>query len=48
MTPMELYRKRFKSSINYTQKHYQWLHPLTMDEILADIQQRQSDNPKTN
>jgi hypothetical protein len=48
MTLMELYRKGFMGSINYTQKRHQWLDPLTMDEILADIEQRQSDNPKTN
>jgi len=30
---------------DYTQERHQWLDPLTMDEILADIEQRQEDNP---
>ncbi len=33
---------------DYTQERHQWLDPLTMDEILADIEQRQEDYPKTN
>lgn len=33
---------------DYTQERHQWLDPLTMDEILADIEQRQEDDPKTN
>ena len=33
---------------DYTQERHQWLDPLTMDEILADIEQRQDDDPKTN
>lgn len=30
-----------KGSGDYTQERHQWLDPLTMDEILADIKQRQ-------
>jgi hypothetical protein len=30
-----------KGSGNYTQERHQWLDSLTMDEIVADIKQRQ-------
>lgn len=32
-----------KGSGDYTQERHQWLDSLTMDEILADVKQRQSD-----
>jgi hypothetical protein len=34
-----------KGSGDYTQERHQWLDELTMDEILADIKQRQSEDP---
>jgi hypothetical protein len=33
-----------KGSGDYTQERHQWLDELTMDEILADIKQRQEGN----
>jgi len=31
-----------RGSGNYTAERHQWLNPISLDEILADIQQRQN------